>query len=258
VRIFALPFFIIPLFIFPEIITELPHLSASFWISAIYVSMISTPIEMLLWYMALKKEDVTFLIPLLSLSPLVAIGFGFILFQEIPTITGLLGVFIIITGIYVLELKKAKEGALEPFKHILKKKAVRFIIPMLLLYGADFAIDKVAIVNSSIALYLFVNYTLVSLVLFIIASIKAKNYFSQIKTYFGVFVLMGIIVAGYTALRFFAIENGNVGYVATVLSSSILFTALFGTLYLKEKGFLIKLLSGSIIFVGLILIKLFG
>src|SRR3972149_9203919 len=63
VRVFALPFFLIPLLNNPSYIQNLSDLPGSFWIATIYITFISTPIEMLLFYEALKKEEVSTLVP---------------------------------------------------------------------------------------------------------------------------------------------------------------------------------------------------
>lgn len=71
-------------------------------------------------------------------------------------------------------------------------------------------------------------------------------------------MLIGIIVAGYTFLRFLAIEQGNTGYVSAVLASNTIFAILLGVLFLKEKGGQRKILAGLILLLGLAVIKIFG
>src|SRR6185312_1595725 len=76
IRLFALPFFVIPFLVQPSLLTPIFHLNMAFWIVIILVCCISTPLETILYYEALKDEEITLVLPILALSPALTVGFG--------------------------------------------------------------------------------------------------------------------------------------------------------------------------------------
>jgi len=258
VRFFALPLFILP-FIFG--IAKLPVLtevSPNFWMAVILVSFIMTPVEMIFFYKALKMEEVSYVVPLLGLSPLMTAFFGSIFFGEYPSLIGLLGMTVIVFALYLLNAQKNQSSLLDPIKYLLNNKSFKYIMLMMLSYSLGIVVDKLAINSTDIYFYSLVNYGLVSLSLFLIAMFKAKKNFIEIKQNLLPFSIIGLVVAVYTWLRFLALERGNTGYVSAVLSSSVFFSTIFGAMIFKEKNILKKFLIGLLILVGLVIIKIFG
>ncbi|PJC43065.1 MAG: hypothetical protein CO040_01070, partial [Candidatus Pacebacteria bacterium CG_4_9_14_0_2_um_filter_36_8] len=76
VRFFALPLFTLPYLFGIAKLPILTEVSSSFWWSVILVSLIMTPVEMIFFYKALKTEEVSYVAPLLGLSPLITAFFG--------------------------------------------------------------------------------------------------------------------------------------------------------------------------------------
>jgi uncharacterized membrane protein len=258
VRVFALPLFTLP-FIFG--VAKLPVLaeaSPNFWIAVALVSFVMTPIEMIFFYKALKMEEVSYVVPLLGLSPLMTAFFGSIFFGEYPSVIGLLGMMIIVFALYILNTQKKQTSLLDPIKHLLDNKAFKYVMLMMLSYSLGIVVDKSAINSTDVYFYSLVNYSLVSFSLFLIAMFKAKKNFVEIKQNVLPFSIIGLVVAAYTWLRFLALEKGNTGYVSAVLSSSVFFSTIFGAIIFKEKNLLKKFFIGILILIGLIVIKVFG
>lgn len=258
IRLFALPFLFIPFLFKPSLAAPIYHLNTSFWIAVLVISFISTPLETVFYYEALKDEELTLVLPILSLAPVLTILLGTITLKEIPSIWGLFGVLLIVLGLYSLKLEKAKEGLFEPFKHLRNNRGVQLMMIVMLSQGVAAIFDKMGTVNSNAYVYALGNYIAVSVSLFIIAFIKARKYLYQLITNFKNFIILGVVIAGYTLLYFLSLESGFAAYASAIKSSYIIFTILFGLLFLKEKEGKQKLLAGLIIFSGLALLKIFG
>ena len=69
IRLFAVPFFFIPFFINPHLLVSFRQLPMKFWIAVFMVSFVGTPLETIFYYEALQEEEVSLVIPILSLSP---------------------------------------------------------------------------------------------------------------------------------------------------------------------------------------------
>jgi len=258
VRSFALPLFVLPFVFGFSQLPDLSELPFRFWGAVFLISFVSTPMEMIFFYKALKTEEVSFVVPLLGLSPLVTMFFSFLLFREAPTIWGMVGTALIILALYLLNTQKQQESFLDPIRHLMNNKAFIYILLMLLSYSLGILIDKVGIMASDIYFYSLVNYLFVSIALLLIALVKAPEKFVQLRTNFTPFLLIGLVVAGYTWLRFASLKLGNPGYVAAVLSSHVLFSIVAGAMIFREKDLKKKTSVGMLILVGLVLIKALG
>ncbi|NCN45254.1 MAG: hypothetical protein COU63_04700 [Candidatus Pacebacteria bacterium CG10_big_fil_rev_8_21_14_0_10_36_11] len=256
VRFFALPLFTLPYLFGIAKLPILTEVSSSFWWSVILVSLIMTPVEMIFFYKALKTEEVSYVAPLLGLSPLITAFFGALFFKEYPSPMGIIGMIIIIIALYLLNTQKQQKNILEPLKHLFNNKAFRYIIIMMSSYSLGILIDKLAITSADIFFYSLINYSFVSIVLFLIALIKAPKELGEVRANILPFGIIGAVVASYTWLRFLALERGNAGYVSAVLSSSVLFSTIIGAVLFKEKNLTKKFFIGILILIGLAMIKL--
>lgn len=258
IRLFALPFFFIPFFFMPHIAIPLNELSLTFWLTVFVVTCICTPFETIFYYEALKEDDVSLVIPILSLSPVITLIFSTLILKEYPTLWGVVGILLIIFGIYALKIGHVREGVLQPFHHLRNNRGVRLMGIVLLSYGFGSIFDKIGVTNSNAYVYALANYVFVSLSLFVLAYFKAKSYLKELFVYKKQFFLIGLIVAGYTILYLLALETSFASYAIAVRSTSVLFTVLFAYLFFKEKEILQKAFAAIVIILGLICIKILG
>lgn len=258
IRFFALPFFLLPFIFLPQTIIPIHELSQEFWIALAVVCLINTPLETIFYYEALKEEEVSLVIPILSLSPALTLFLGTFLLHEYPTFYGILGIFLILAGIYSLKISQAKEGLLQPFHHLKNSRGVRLMLIVAVSYGFGSIFDKIGVAQSNAYVYAFANYTFISLVLFVIAYWKARNDLKQIWLYKKQFSMIGVIVAAYTLLYMLSLQDGFASYAIAIRNASIIFTILLGYIFFREKHIKQKLLAALIIFIGLLCIKILG
>lgn len=257
IRLFAIPFFLIPFVFSPSSLAPIFHLNLSFWFAIFMVCCVNTPIETVFYYEALKNEEITLVLPILALSPVLTIVWGLFL-KEVPTIFGFLGVLCIILGIYALKLEQAKEGLLQPILHLKNNRAIRLMAIVMLSQSVSGIFDKIGVSNSNAYVYLAINYIGVSITLYFIALYKARSHLGQLVRYFRQFALIAVLIAAYTLLYGLALQVGFAGYVVAIKSSYILFTILLGLLFFKEEDAKQKILASGFIFAGLVLLKVFG
>ncbi len=258
VRVFALPFFFLPLFIFPEKVVPLQNLTPEFWFVVLFIALVCTPLETIFYYKALDEEEVSFVLPLLSLAPVITLGLSAVILREVPNIFGIIGVLLIILGIYTLKLSHAKEGLLEPFKHIKNSRGAQLMTIVFLSLGLGSVLDKIGVANSNAYFYALINYIGVSTTLFFIALFKARTHMKELVIYWKQFLLIGSVVAAYTLFYMLALEESFASYAIAIRNASIIFTIFLGYLFFKEKDLKQKILAAIIISVGLIFIKVLG
>lgn len=258
IRLFALPFFAIPLAINPSLVPPLNTLTWKFWFPVLFIGIISTQLETYFYYKALKDEEISLVLPILSLAPVLTMVFAFVVFRDIPTLFGALGVMSILFGIYALKLGHAREGILQPIYHLKGNQGVRLMLIVMTLLAFSSVLDKLGVTNSNAYFFAFSIYLTVSVSLAATAYIKARTHFNQLRTHFGGFTIIGVLVAGYTLPYMIALQSGNVAYITAIRNASILFTIIFSYFILRERNIRDKLIAASLIFAGLIAIKVFG
>lgn len=258
IRLFALPFFLIPLIIQPQLIPSISDLTWQFWVPILVLCFISTPLETAFYYEALKEEELSLALPITSLAPVVTILVAAGFLHEYPSLIGVVGILLIVFGIYALKLHHAREGILEPLKHLRRSRGVRLMLVVMLSLGVSSIFDKMGVRASNPYFFAAVNYALVSLVLFGWAWAKARRHLGQLREFAGIFSLIGIVVASYTMLYLVALNTGVTSYVVAIRNASLLFTIVFGVMLFKERDFRSKVVAGFLIFAGLVCIKVFG
>lgn len=258
VRLFALPFFVVPFLINPQLFVPVGELPGTFWVAILVVSLISTPLETVFYYKALKEEELSLALPILSLSPVLTLGFAALLFGEYPTLIGAVGVLTILFGVYALKIGHAKNGLLEPLLHLSKSRGVQFMVIVAVSLALGSIFDKMGVQAAGVYMYALFNYLTVSITLFAMAWLRARQHFGQLLTHFKIFAVIGIVVAGYTLFYLLALDIGNTAYVVAIRNASILISIILAVVWLKEKDLRTKLVAGACIFIGLVLIKVLG
>ncbi|MEO5690968.1 MAG: DMT family transporter [Candidatus Saccharimonadales bacterium] len=258
IRLYALPFFVIPFLVSPQLWIPLDQLSLSFWLVALTIAVLLTPIETYFYYRALKYDELTLTMPILALRPIFATVLVMILLQDYPTVLGILGIFIIFFGVYSLKIKHMKNGAIEPLRQLAINPAVRMMAIVAFSQGLGDILDKIGVINANAYMYSLVNYVLLSVSLGVIAIIKARSSLHELTQNARSLFVIGLVVAGYTIFSMLALETGNPAYVSAIKSSSVLFSITFGLWILKESEKGSKILAGILMVLGLLLIRLYG
>ena len=164
----------------------------------------------------------------------------------------------IVTGIYTIKMKHIRSGILEPFKHLVRNRAIQFMFIVMLSQAVGVVVDKNGVAHSNAFVYALVNYFIISITLFFLVFFKARNHLKQLITHSGSFLLLGFIVATYTLFYLMALQTGFAAYVSAIKNSYILFSVLLGIFLLRETEGKQKIISALIIVAGLIFLKLFS
>jgi uncharacterized membrane protein len=258
IRFFALPFFFLPFLFAPSLFIPLSDLPLQFWIAVFTVCIICTPLETIFYYEALKEEEVSLVVPILSLSPVVTLILSIFILKELPNLYGILGIILIVFGIYALKLGHAREGILQPLHHLRNSRGVRLMFLVLLSLGFGSIIDKIGVTSSNAYMYTLIHYIILSLSLFLIAFFKAKPHLKEVVTFRKEFSAIGFIVALYTLPYMIALASSYASYVVAIRSVSVLLTIIFAYLFFKEKNIKQKIFAAILIILGLICIKALG
>ncbi len=238
-------------------VTGLPEIKAGFYfyiISASLVDMFAA--GFLIRSIASAQLAQTF--PLIAFTPIFLLGTAFFILGEVPTLLGLMGIFLVVSGAYLLKVESLTVGIFEPFKLLLKERGPRFMLIAAFMFSFLAVFFKKAVLYSSPVFALCISQLLCTMMLsiFFLHNKKLSAVCSELKTNFHFLALSGIASFIAALSLFAAFELGLASYVISIKRTSILFTIILGYIFFKEDNIIKSLLTGSLMIIGIFLISI--
>ncbi len=229
-------------------------LRLGFWL-AFFVGGGLNALAQFMYFRALKVSDLSLSIPFLALTP------AFLLMTS-PLILGeqignwqQLGVLSIAIGAYVLNLAESKQGIFAPLRAIFSNMGSRLMLLVAFIWSVSANFDKVGVVNSSPLTWAFASNLMVVLALFPASRIWEKATFLRAKEQFKDLAIIGIANAAVYLLHMHALLFVPVSFLIPIKRTSVLWSVLFGSFFLKEAGLKERLVGALFMVLGVVLIS---
>jgi uncharacterized membrane protein len=158
-----------------------------------------------------------------------------IILREQLSLPGVIGIALVVAGIYTIHLKSFTRNKLfEPFTAIRSAASI-----WALLTGCTIAayslVDKVGVASVNPAVYIYFIFLIPLIFLTPYVLVKERGALKpEWQLNKGAIVVVGFLVAFTYLLVLFAMQTSNVSYVVAVREVSIVFSALFGIIWLGE------------------------
>ena len=123
---------------------RIPNIGENFIFPLLITGIINT-ITLVLILKALKLTDISLVAPLFSLSPALLLITSPFIIGEFPSLFGLIGIFCILSGTYILNFKK--KFSLEPITSILKNHGQKLTIVVTMLWAISSNFYKIGMEN---------------------------------------------------------------------------------------------------------------
>lgn len=234
---------------------SVPHLDATFWI----VILILLPLEITalsLYVKAISISPLSLTIPFLALTPLFLILTSFIILGEFPDKSGVLGILLIASGAYLLNVHSSERGMLEPFKAVFRERGSILMVVVAFIYSITASLGKTAIQHSSPTFFGIFYFILLSIVFLPVMKIGSGQNVAQVLSFRPIFLAIGIFHALMIITHVWAISLVEVAYMISVKRTSLLFSVVYGWLLFKEVNIKERFLGVCIMLIGLIFITL--
>jgi len=233
-----------------------PEIGSAFYSSVLATGVLNV-IAAVLYFKALKITDLSLAIPMISFTPVFLILTSFLLLKELPTMFGIVGIFLIVVGSYVLNTTKNITKLFEPIKSIMNNRGTLYMLIVAFLFSISSNYDKLVVQNSdpifsSATVFLFLGISFL-----IISWITAKNELHNSKKYISKFLLIGLVLSLVAITINIAFTMQIVPYVISLKRLSILFSVIYGIFLFKENNILRRSIGATIMAGGVILIILF-
>jgi uncharacterized membrane protein len=209
---------------------------------------------------AYQRGDLSLVYPLARGSaPLFVLLFAAIFLGEQVRWTGVVGIGLVVAGIYTLHLKVLDlRGLLGPFLS-LKERPSQIALLTGLTIGTYSVVDKVGVGYAGPVAYLFLTFLVSAIVLLpYMALLKWRAVSREWGENKRSLMAVGVMSLSGFLMVLFALTMSQVSYVAPVREISVVFGALLGALVLREPFARVKLVGSVFIFSGIVLISLAG
>lgn len=249
----------IPLFA----ITEFSNLNTLSFIF-LFIKSVLNGLAFLCIMTALKNLDLGRTLPLLASSPMIIAILAYIFLGEDLILIEVAGMMLIVTGTYILELKK-NESLLYPFIIFKRSGFHKIIIAALLLMSVSSVMDKFILVKFKLPPVLFVavqNYIFFVLffMIFMFKIVRSGKEFSfslftkNKSTLLFVILVISILTIGYRLAQIEAVKLAPVGIVISLKRLSVFFAVLIGAKIFKEESYFKKIIVTIMIVAGTMMI----
>ena len=229
----------------------------SFFYSSVVLTGVLNFVAVILYFKALQITDLSLSVPMLSFTPIFLIFTSFIMLNEVPSVFGVVGIFLIVMGSYILNTSGNSRKLLDPVKRMIRTKGIFFMLVVAFLYSLSSNYDKLVVKNSDsffghAIVFLFIGSLMTGFSL-----VKRVNFRLEFGKYFHKFFLTGLILASVAVSINIAYTMQIVPYVISLKRLNILFSVIYGGLIFKEKHMSIRVVGTLIMLVGVFFIVLF-
>lgn len=209
---------------------------------------------------ALKNLELSRTLPVLATAPLFIALLAYIFLGESLTALEVAGMFMIVGGTYILELKK-DESVFRPLSVFLNSKYHRIILLALALMTISSVMDKFILVKfklPALTFVIFQNYFFMIIFVLINFFTKEKvsghNFLSGNNSILFIVIIIAIVTLAYRLAQIESVKLAPVGIVISLKRLSVLFAVLIGAKVFREENYPKKVIATVLIVAGAMLI----
>ena len=250
----SLPF-LFPVFLFlTHHYNGLSYFSFQF-VSNVFLLLLLEITATILYMKGIKVSPLSLTIPFLSFTPIFIILTGYLLLGEKISEKGTLGIILVVTGSYCINLPSIKEGVLAPIKAIKKEKGSFLLFQVAFIYSITSVLGKKGILLSNPLWFAGFYFSILGIVsTFVIKIFYKIKLWEFIKIHYKPILLIGLTQALMCYCHMIALNQIETAYMIALKRTSILFAVILGYFIFKEKHVLVRLFAVILMFAGIFII----
>jgi drug/metabolite transporter (DMT)-like permease len=205
-----------------------------------------------------ESTDVSLAYPLTTTGPLYIPLWAFIFLGERLSLAGGLGIFLVVSGTYVIQMKKiSMKGIFEPLRN-LKAPGVLLALAAGFFYSIGAVLDKKTVSGHDVFTYTYyLDIVLVTFLIFgnLLSRERRSGYHHELREHWPKILLAGgVLFCSFLTYRL-GLKMAKVSYAASARQVSALFGVFFGIFLFREFFGRIRITGALLITLGIILIK---
>jgi drug/metabolite transporter (DMT)-like permease len=233
-----------------------PELKPGFWLACACFAVSQTFSTMAL-SKALKLSEISMVTALWKVSLLVLVALGYFTLQERPTLLGVAGIVISMSGVYLLNLSRARIAWWAPLAVLFTDRGLRYTLLAALFFAPSVVTIKWAMQCSDQYTGTLGGYLAASLLVTPIVLVTSRRRFAEIPRYWKAFVSFGLFASLTTVSQGTAYLLTLSSYVEAVKQVEILLAMAIGTVMFGEKQTVRDIAPGALVMLaGVVLLSL--
>jgi len=248
-------FFTLPVFIPILLFIPVPAIDNIFYI-AFFSALPLEVITVFLYVKAIKTSPLNLTLPFLSLTPLFLTFIPYILYGERISTGGIIGIILIVTGGYILNVDLSRSGIMEPVRAIFREKGSIMMIIVAFIYSFTSSLGKIAIEHSSPLFFGFSYFLLLTVLSTPLSIFMGKQNLREFvsKRIYKRLVLPGFFYALMVIFHMLALDLTKVAYMISVKRLSLIIGVIYGYILFKEESFKQRLLGTILMLTGFVIL----
>lgn len=230
------------------------RLSLKFWLLASATWLGFYPLNTFFYISAMKHGELSKIMPMQSLGPILALIMGWLLLAQTPSRLALVGIVIVCSGVYALNLRSW--SGINPHKAYAGDKATLYTIATLLLGTAASVLDAIIIKIAGPIYYGFIDTIGAVIILFVTSRLLGEKEPMEIKQNIKSLMTAGLAYGGTFITYLMALNIGSFAYVSTLRTGGALVASFFIGRHLKEDVNRERIIGIMLIGVGSLLVAL--
>lgn len=203
---------------------------------------------------AYKSDELSKIYPLTKTTPLFTLLIGVFYLKEKISLIGLIGIILIIFGVYFINLKDFKfKNLIQPL-HSLKYKGPLLALLAAIISAVYGLFSKLGVTEINPLIFIYFGYIFLIIFYIPLLYFKKQTILSQIKKFKISIIKIGIFDLVAYLLVIIALTLSKLSYVFALRQMSILLSVFSGIYLLKEKYGKTKIIASIIIIMGIILL----
>ncbi|UCG50833.1 MAG: DMT family transporter [Candidatus Latescibacterota bacterium] len=207
---------------------------------------------------AIQVSPLSLTLPYLSFTPVFMILTGFIVLDEMPNAWGIVGIVIICTGGYILNLEPAKNALLAPLKAVFRETGSWLMLIVAFAYSLGAVFGKQAIMHSSPLFFSITFFAILNILLVAGFRIFGKITLRTFRAQKQKGIIVGLLFFAHVLLHAFAISLTKAAYMIAVKRFSVVLGLIYGGVIFKEKNIAVRTLGTLLMVAGAVLITIWG
>jgi drug/metabolite transporter (DMT)-like permease len=210
--------------------------------------------------LSMKNLELSEALPLLAVSPAFVALLAFVFIGDNLRLVEWAGIFLIVAGTYILEIKRGESNLFAPFKNIFRSAKYVYVLTAVVLFTITSLMDRVLLKGYKLPPYTFMAYQQLfyAVIFMAIVLVKRKNPILPFRNINRDIWLMILLVAIFTVIYRFtqiaAVKLAPVALVLAVKRISVLIAVILGGKLFKEQNLRRRLIAAIIILIGITLL----
>lgn len=242
-------------------IVGVPEIQEGFW-AALAATVFLNVISQIVFIRAFKLADASLVAPLRLITPPFVIITGFIVLGEVPTVGGVVGIFLTVFGLMTLLSPGGSFSLSAVRNYVASERGVQFGLLGSFLFALSFPFDKQTVLASSGVFATAVRMSFVGILVLVLNAALNRQFLREAVFTVRRWRMPLLSVSAVSAVGDFlttqALAYSLAAYAASLKRLWPFWTILLAGRFLKEKHITKRLAATAIMFIGIIVMVILG